>query len=197
MQVIQLPNTIEDLVFEASPARTPGLHVSEIIKSICVELDPKRFTADSDKLPWNKFESGFSFERVLEMAFMSRRDGIFRPGEIVKDGVIMSPDGIDPDGSSFSFGVNDDWILEEFKFTWMSDFDCPHHAKFWHWLVQMKAYAFALETLKARLRVLFVNGDYRDGYKPSYKVWDILFTYEELQENWAMLMGHARAKGML
>jgi hypothetical protein len=196
MQVQLLPDTIDDLITEAAPVRSPGLHLSSIIKDICVDLDPKRFM-QTGQLPFERFETGFSFERVLEIAFASRRAGIFRPGEVERDGVIMSPDGVDPDGSTFSFAISDDWILEEYKLTWMSDFDCPHAVKFIHWIWQMQAYARALETQKARLRVLFVNGDYRNGYVPSYKVFDIAFTQEELDQNWAMLIAHARRKGML
>lgn len=186
MKVIALPDTIDTLTFEASPPRSEGLHLSTVIKSLCVDLDPKRF-AQSGDLPWKKFNTGFAFERVLEHAFQARRTGIFRPDEVVKDGIAMSPDGIDPDG----------WWLEEFKSTWMSDFDCPEHEKFRHWIWQIKAYALALDMNKARLRVLFINGDYRGGYEPSYKVWELHFTDEELQENWRMLLHHAKQKGML
>jgi hypothetical protein len=193
--------TIESLVFEAAPQRTPGLHVSQIIKSICIDIDPKRFTQENERLPWERFESGFTFERVLEVALQSRRADIFRPGEVEKDGIILSPDGIDAAGDEFSFAATwvpgyVDWVLEEYKFTWMSSREAPDAAKFIHWFWQMKAYCYALETLRARLRVLFVNGDYQ-GSGPQYKVWDIQFTERELIENWNMLLGQARAKGWL
>lgn len=193
--------TIEQLVFEASPERTPGLHVSQIIKSICVELDPKRFSQENERLPWERFETGFTFERVLEMAIQARRANIFRPGEIEKDGIIMSPDGIDLDSTAFLFNTIfipgwDDCVLEEYKFTWMSSNEAPTASKFLHWFWQMKAYCYALQTLRARLRVMFVNGDYR-GSGPQYRVWDVLFTEAELIDNWQMLLGQARAKGWL
>jgi len=186
MQITERPDSIESLAFDASPERTPGLHLSTILKSISVELDPKRFNTGKP-MDMKKIESGFTFERVLEIAFQSRREGIFRPGEIEKDGILMSPDGIDPE----------DWRLEEFKCTWMSDFDAPGHQKFAHWFWQMRGYCYALETTRARLRALFVNGSYREGYSPTYHVWDIEFSERELIENWAMVMNHARAKGML
>lgn len=186
MQLKLLPESIESLAFEAAPHRSEGLHLSQIIKSICVEIDPKRFKSESERLPWERFESGFTFERVLEHAFAARREGIFRPGEVEKDGVIMSPDGIDPA----------DWRLEEYKFTMMSSREAPQHMKFVHWFWQMKAYALALETTRARLRAMFLNGDYR-GSGPQYFAWDVEFTEQELHENWAMLIQHARHKGWL
>jgi hypothetical protein len=182
------PDTIDQLVFDASPPRSPGLHLSTIIKSICHEIDPKRFplaAADGGGLPWNRFEVGFTFERVLETAFASRRLDIFRPGEITLDGIAMSPDGIDPDG----------WILEEFKSTWMTSHDVPEGAKCWHWKIQMMAYCHALGTTRARLRALFINGN--GDKNPEYKVWDLEFTEQELEANWTMIVRHARAKGWL
>ena len=198
MQIQLLENeTIENLVFEGSPVRTPGLHVSQIIKSICIDIDPKRFKQENERLPWERFETGFTFERVLEMALQSRRADIFRPGEVEQDGIILSPDGIDPDGSIFSFATpGDPFILEEYKFTWMSSREAPDATKFLHWFWQMKAYCHALQTTRARLRVMFINGNYTDN-SPIYRVWDIQFTERELLENWHMLVQHARAKGWL
>lgn len=184
MVITLTDETIESLTFDASPTRTDGLHVSTIIKSICQEIDPKRFSTKGD-LPWNRFETGFTFERVLELAFASRLPHIFRPGEIELDGILMSPDGIDPDG----------FVLEEYKCTWMYSNDAPDSTKFWHWFVQMKAYCHALGTLRARLRVLFVNG--WGNKEPEYKVWNIAFTDAELQDNWNMILKHARGKGWL
>jgi len=179
-------DTIDQLVFDASPPRSPGLHLSTVIKSICHEIDPRRFplTAPGD-LPWTRFEVGFTFERVLEHAFASHLPNIFRPGEITLDGIAMSPDGIDPDG----------WILEEYKSTWMTSHDVPEGAKCWHWKVQMMAYSYALGTTLARLRVLFINGN--GDKNPTYKVWELAFTESELHSNWQMILQHAKVKGWL
>lgn len=186
MIVTACDDTIDQLVFDAGTPRSPGLHVSTIIKSICHEIDPKRFplSADGD-LPWNRFEVGFTFERVLEQAFASRLPHIFRPGEIFLDGIYLSPDGIDPDG----------WVLEEYKATWMTSHDAPEGAKFWHWKIQMMAYCHALGTLRARLRALFING--WGDKNPQYKVWEFEFTEHELLCNWSMILRQAQAKGWL
>jgi hypothetical protein len=181
-------DTIEQLTFDASPPRTAGLHVSTIYRSICEELDPKRFRRDGD-MPWNRFEVGFTFERILEIAFASRLPHIFRPGEILCDGILLTPDGVDASGPYL--------VLEEYKFTWMSSRDAPDSAKFWHWRIQMMAYCYALGILRARLRALFVNGDYKGDRSPEYRVWDFTFEQWELDENWAMLRSHAIAKGWL
>lgn len=186
MVVTSTSDTIDQLVFDASPHRSPGLHLSTIIKSICHEIDPKRFPlTEPGDLPWTRFEVGFTFERVLEMAFASRLPHIFRPGEVVLDGIAMSPDGIDPNG----------WVLEEYKSTWMTPHDVPEGAKCWHWKVQMMAYCHAIGSTRARLRALFINGS--GDRSPLYKVWELQFTEEELHDNWRMITTHARAKGWL
>lgn len=187
MKITKRPtDTLRSLAFDAGPVRSPGLHLSDILGPMAQDIAPKRYST-STPMNWNKVETGFAFERALETAFQARRVDIFRPPEVEKDGILMSPDGINPDG----------WILEEFKATWMSDFDAPEHPKFFKWLWQIKSYCFAIDTNRATLRALFVNGSYREGYNPDYHVWDIEFTDRELQENWQMVLANGRAKGLL
>jgi hypothetical protein len=207
MHITQLPDTIDSLAFESGPPRSPGLHFSDIRESILKDITPKkrakRFTrsespeatneqrgeGESDArgpLFHNYIQGGFTFEHALERSLVERRAGIFRPGEIVKDGIAMSPDGI----------CIDDWTLEEFKFTWKSSNGAPEDPKFWGWIIQMKAYCHALEINRARLRAFFVNGDYK-AKTPEYKVWQFVFTDEELHENWQMIVQHAKQKGWL
>jgi hypothetical protein len=190
MIITPCADTLESMIAAASPPRSPGLHLSPIIKSLCHGIDPKRFPipkpdAATSDMPWARFELGFTFERLLEMAFASRHTPIFRPGEIELDGITMSPDGIDPDG----------YWLEEYKVTWMTTADIPEGGKCWQWLVQMKAYCHALGTVNGRLRVLCVNG--WGDKNPVYLPFEIQFTEQELRDNWRMIVGEARSKGWL
>jgi hypothetical protein len=178
----------------SGPRTRDRLHVSDIYKSINQELDPKRFN-DDDGPNMEKMEVGLLFESILEEA-LARKYGTLRPGEIENDGVLMSPDGFNPDAEA----------LEEFKATWMSCrygivdelFGMPLQ-KFQHWFWQIKAYCLALGLHRAILTVLFVNGDYdrKTGSNPQLKRYEMTFTDEELEENWQMLLRHAREKGML
>lgn len=187
MRITEVPNfDVTQLGFAPGPPRTPGLHLSDIINSILKSLDPKKY--DSGIVYPNEYrETGFAFERVLEEAFLARRIDIVRPGEFELGGIIGSPDGIDVD----------DWRLREFKCTWKSMREAPTHRKFWNYIVQMKAYCRMVGTDRARLDVLFINGDYSDGFVPTSRAWELEFTPRELEENWIMLVNHARAKGML
>jgi hypothetical protein len=177
----------------SGPRSRDKLHVSDIYKSLNKKLDPERF--NDDKGPnAEKMEVGLLFESILEEA-LARKYGTLRPGETMLDNVWMSPDGVNPDAEA----------LEEFKCTWMSSrhglidvFGYPH-TKFQHWFWQMKAYCLALGCTKAILTVLFVNGDYdrKNGMNPQLKRYAIEFTPDELDENWQMLLRHAREEGLL
>ena len=70
--------------------------------------------------------------------------------------------------------------------------DCPEGKKFSHWIWQVKAYCHLVDTLRARLHVFFVNGDYRENRNPQYCSWDLLFHEGEIAENWSMLTNQAR-----
>ncbi len=201
--------TLADLALARSGEdRTPGLHLSDIIKAIMKKIDPKTYDNDTPMDP-NVIEPGFAFEVALERAFNVRRMDILRIGEVEKDGVIMSPDGVD-------FG--DPPTLEEFKFTKKSAKDtpwpCGMHAqpredcnycttefgpKFYVYLLQIKAYCYALGLRHARLRVMFVNGNYSSGANftpPEFRNWAFEFTEEELAKHWAYMLREAEIAGL-
>lgn len=179
------------------------LHVSTIYKDLMCDLQPKRFKRGPFVMSAH-VEVGILFESMLEEA-LARKFATVRPGEIVSpEGIAMSPDGVNPD------------LLagEEYKCTWMSSRDGVIDEygqpleKFLHWFIQMKAYAKWLDVDRFLLRVLFVNGNYnrsgklKDGSPdpdagPTFKTYDIRFSPEEIEENWLMLLSHARSKGLL
>lgn len=179
------------------------LHVSTIYKDLMCDLQPKRFSREPFTMNAN-VEIGILFESMLEEA-LRRKYATVRPGEIIStEGIAMSPDGVNPDLIAG----------EEYKCTWMScgkgivdEYGQPLD-RFVHWFIQMKAYAKWLEVNRFLLRVLFVNGNYnrtgklKDGSVdpesgPTFKTFDIQFSDEEIEENWAMLINHARSKGLL
>lgn len=186
MIVDRLPDTLDSLLLEASPARTPGLHLSDVIKSILDTTEPGKYSGPIDPL---YTDPGFTFERLLETAWTSRLVNIVRPGEFERDGIICSPDGID---------INDPHRPEliEIKITEMSSVDCPLDPKFRKWLWQMGAYCHVCGLTSARLHALFLRGDYKKKRR-EYGVWRITWTLEELDSVWSMIIGHARDKGWL
>ena len=179
---------------EGDTTRSPGLHVSQIIKDIMVTVYPERFNRDESNIPWALMELGFVWEEVLSQALVSRfrsdrESVIFQPGEIELD-MYGTPCYMTPDG----YHVKDDCI-EEYKFTKASarrEIDDPF---FTHYIMQTMAYCLGMGCLMSRFRVLFVNGNYRDKRDPLVRVWNVHFTSRELKENWMALSNHARSRG--
>lgn len=186
MQIIIRPDTLDQLLVDASPARTPGLHFSAIIRSICRELEPKKYT-DGPIDPLYT-EVGFSFERILEMAFQARRLDIIRPGEFERDGVICSPDGV-------SWNTDGQPVLEEFKSTELGmpvdPADLATNPKYKKWFWQMGGYCHVLDTPLACLRVLWLRGNYKE-VRRAYSVYDIVWAPGETARIWDLCLRHAR-----
>lgn len=198
MQLTALPPvTLRDLVAanEQSATRTPGLHLTDIVRAILQRLDPKRFAKDFPTgASENWQEAGFIWEDVLTRALAARidHDGEqrFRPGEITRDGIIGSPDGVclAPDGMV---------RVEEYKCTWKSarSFDLYDKKYLW-WLLQIQGYCAMLDTTEADLHVLHINGDYT-GYIPQVSAWRLVFTPRELAEQWQSFLNTAKREGLL
>lgn len=192
--------------------RSSGLHMSEVYNSLYAELEPEKY-AKGDGPDAAKMELGSAFEEVLERALSTRILGD-RPPEFftqhaadcplyrtpVKDGALLCACGAGIAYSPDHLIYNGSYRLGEFKCTWYSIRDGIEAKKFDKWFCQMRAYCYHLGTGHARLYVFFVNGDY--SYKPPYggahiRAWDIEFTQRELDDNWALLVRHARRKGLL
>ena len=106
-----------------------------------------------------------------------------RIGEVIKDGIIMSPDGlgVDPDGDVS--GVN----LEEYKLTWKSIKSHPKDN--WNYMTQIQCYLNGVGLNCCIMRIIYIMGDYK-GSGPVYKKFVFEFDDYELEENWQMILNH-------
>lgn len=198
MQVIELPFDPECILGPADqPNRADGrppsirstdtLHLSKIygdIENTLVKRDPM----DENTLKCYR-AGGFLWEQALELAFINANETerYVRPGEITRDGITGSPDLIDAV----------EWAVEECKCTWRSSAKLDALEKnFWIWMVQMKGYCYLIGTQVARLRVFFINGNYR-GSGPQVRYLEFKFSQKEITDNWAMLVNHAKMRGWL
>ncbi len=176
MQVTEIKNPVFP-ARQTTNRSTNRLHVSEIYSDLENELFPPRNTN-------NRYfaEVGFLFEDALSNAFAERLAD--RIGEVELDNIVCSPDGVDWNS----------WILEEYKCTWKSS--KLHPRDHWRWMVQIKSYCKVLHMNQAKMRILYLNGNYR-GSGPQYKEFMFTFTQDEIDINWQMLLNHAKRKGML
>jgi hypothetical protein len=156
--------------------RSPGLHLSSIIKDLNKTLGRSKEGSGWDMGP--TCAVGLLWEEILSTHFAEALGD--RIGEVELDGVAMTPDGF----------IVDEWVLAEHKATWRSS--TKHSVgDIWDWMTQIKAYCYALNTHRCLLRVLWVVGDYR-GSGPQYQCFLLTFTDNELMDNWQMLMNHKR-----
>lgn len=184
------------------PERSEGLHASRIIRDLQEGLGIAK--GGDNGITQDQLEEfgtiGFLWERVLEITLARMvcddNPGRYqRIGELHLGGIFLTPDYCDLD----FYGDGSNVLgLEEWKCSWSSyrkGDDLEKH--FWHWLVQIKAYCWALETRVARLRAVFIAGDWKGDITPKCRIWEFEFTERELADNWSMLVNHAKAKGWL
>lgn len=190
MKITPISHGLDDIIGVSIGARSPGLHMSQIYGDLFQDLEPKRFVRGAP-MDLGRVEAGLALETVLEKGLRERWCAE-RPGEFfTPEGIAYSPDMII---------FEDTTRLGEIKLTWMSSKDVPREAattfppKFDKYVCQMKAYCYHLELSGARLLTYFVNGT---GRAPELLAWDIEFTPRELQENWRMLLNHAKHKRFL
>jgi hypothetical protein len=202
--------------------RSAGVHVSTILKYIALATGELRFTCPYcqvvAKLKCSKcglpyqwgatgvqedFEEEFPLRMAVGMAWELWAQGIWpdllwQPGEIERDGIVGSPDGLTSEfyvplgnGAVHDFGVG---LLEEFKFTWKSSRN-RHDAiqGEWLWMRQLMSYCAMWGLKYARLHVLWANGsyDWKGGNSgPVYNTYLIGFSGQELERHWSMMISN-------
>jgi hypothetical protein len=174
-----------------SEGRSEGLHMSDIYTALYQRLDPKRYGKPGDVRDMGgtlRMALGVAWERYLEGVLIASGVDALRPAEqMTSDGVAYSPDLLIDSGER----------LGEIKLTWLSSRVDPHDPKFGKWLTQAAAYCRGLDIRKARFYVYHVNGNYTDRRGPALPAWDIEFTQQELEDNWASLHDFATKEAML
>jgi hypothetical protein len=180
------------------PTRSKGLHVSDITSDILVKKDPKKYGGNiQDAREMILF--GLAMEKWLGHYLFNHDNVVPHPGEVEKDGIYGTPDGINlaPDPPvPADPGVP---IIEEYKATWKSAKKHITDPSYHHWMLQSKAYLHMLGLHTVRFRVFYVNGRYQffdsDRTKYSWRMYDLTFTDEELSQNFEVLKAHAKNQG--
>jgi hypothetical protein len=161
-------------------------------------MDPDRYDEREGGPKYMNFYAGLIFERALELAWLDKeltsgqRPELIRPGEVVRDGIIGTPDAFD----------TKKFRPEEYKCTKKSCRQDVSDKKFWHYWVQLKAYAYMTGASGGALYILHINGNYsRDDNDPEsgyvIKGWEDEWSTHHLEENWNMIAGHAKRMGWL
>ena len=189
-----------------APERSGGIHVSDVIRRIAIALGylkDDRDDADEaeSREEWEAslpreamlaMASGLAWEEYLARVYEGQVE--FHPGEVEKDGISGSPDGVKWGYRNWG----DPTIVAEFKYSEKSSNNEPigpdgkPTPKWWMWLTQVMCYCHMLDTTRADFYVYHVRGDYRDQRKQFLK-YEFEFTEAELEGNWKMIVREARA----
>jgi len=177
--------------------RSSGIHLSSILNHI----ERERVTAGILKRHDNKggafsdmeltADMGFTWERALELAWADRM--CMRPGEFECDGIAMSPDGLDMDGTKLMLIPK---CLYEFKLTWRGFLKFRIENE-WRWEMQTKSYCHATGARTAVIIPCFVMGDWKQIGPKCDWAYVRTYTMPELVTNWNRVIKMAREKGMI
>ena len=182
------------------PKRTSGIHLSAIIRHIAlitgdlakeygigpsltdlITTTPITLTCTIGAIV--KCSIGFAWEQWLASQIHNLNH---QPGELVCDGILMSPDGID-----------EDLVLHEFKATWKSSAYPVTDQSMWMWQVMGYLYGLSKDVgqpcLKAVVHPVYMCGDYRSNRDPVYKPTVVEFEWNELEENWMRMLNYRDA----
>jgi len=205
---------------DSGTERASGLHASDIYNSLYAELEPQRYGREGDPPPL-LLEIGLTFEEMmvegLRRKLSANGPDIQRPGEFTYEGTFEGRQATihyNPD----LFIYNGDFRVGEVKATKMSpgvpkavimayyagDPDAREQVerailaeKFAKYRTQLMLYCFFLRCLLGRFYILFINGCYKPDLDPILLPWDMTFTQDDLDTNYAACMYHALHTGMI
>jgi len=183
MEVVELEMT-EFPVPVSRTTRSNGLHLTPIIHDLLQTLAGKEEVKNSFD-PQFYWECGYLFEDMMGEV-MARRYVVDHPGEAELDGVVGSPDGI--------VVITTKLVVVEYKWTSKSMRNLPETNR--AWLMQNMGYCKMLGSTSGRFVVMYNNGDYKPP-RPTPYACDIHYTAGELDENWMMIVNHAKYRGWL
>jgi hypothetical protein len=189
--------------------RTAGVHVSELIRDVALRMGLLLSKEDEGELDWTlaryRLARGEDAATLYPAAIYRVALGLawerwygeqcpevnFHDiGEIERDGIIGSPDGLSVAGDGAL-------VVHEIKLTWKSSRDGREDAEErlsaeWMWLAQIKCYmAMLARTIqapvtRAELHVFWVCGNYR-GSGPQARRYELEFMAEEVEKTWIQI----------
>lgn len=179
--------------------RAKGLHLSSIVKKMreAARL-PTEIEGEQEGV---RMQLGFIWEHAVELHLngvpleealqhsyrrwmLQARAHVVKQVTCERDGIHMTPDGLDCN----------EGLIESYKLTWRSMRKAANkdefEENFWPWLVAERAYCLEWGVDTVRFFICWVNGDYshKEGRGPQVRVYDCVFTEEELLGNWSAVL---------
>ena len=180
-----------DLVAHPWPsfARSVGKpHLTEIVRRVAIatkQLD----VYDDDGMPL-RVMIGAAWEAMCVRLYP---DVWWQPGEVERDGIVGTPDGL-----GVWDGDEDERVVEEWKYTAksmrMPGGKADRHrdiTREWLWMQQVMGYCNMVGDCRyARLHVCWARGNYEYPLTERYVRYVVRFDERELAANWRMVMAN-------
>ena len=186
MRFIPIELSVPTVADEETSGRESGLHISNLIKHLLLQLDPHRYGGIADDAVRLLWEMGLAWEDIaLSRSFWRRilkrtyPTAHFKQMQAQCDGIWGTCDMLSMEGSKT--------LITESKLTQISMVNEIDGMKFWSWRVQMMAYCHMWGTRRALLPVCFLNADYRPK-RIALRAWDVRFKKSEIASNWSMML---------
>lgn len=199
IESIQFDPKSLNLSVERDAKRSPGIHLSSIIKDRLITAGVERrvkgavpFTPEEQHLI---FERGFLWERMVAeyvetdewvhrqidalaskhfaAGVLETNKTLVRPGESVRDGIYMTADALNMH----------EYAVEEWKATGLRFRKFGIEARRQEWLWQACSYAGVFGMTKAIFRIWHVNDNIINSLR-------VVWTEEEIAENWRQMLEH-------
>lgn len=204
-------------VIPPSEGRSPGVHLSGIIKCVAKEVgilereleeDLSLFDGGdindvlkNDPIAIIRIAMGLAWEMWYLLTQMP--NVVAHPGEWEEDGIYMTPDGEELSHVLVNRGLH--VIIHEIKCTYKSiktigiywdedrrkwDLNLDVFATQWMWKAQIMGYCRKAGTRFAVLHILAVCNDYSWPQRPMCYRINIEFSQDELDSNWQLLVDY-------
>lgn len=185
--------------------RSPGVHLSQIIRHIAIKLGKLKDEDRNDEYPLVMF-LGQAFEESAARLYPAME---WQPAELFRDDVYGSMDGKDTisEYTDLRTGVRTVFggtgggagggrrLIDEFKLTYTSAHTKLDIREQWMYLTQGLGYC-AMDADQPRLiryHRLFVCGNYRPPFPPQYWRTLVEVSEEEVEKNWSMIQKYKTA----
>lgn len=192
------------------PARTPGIHLSRVLKSLHIErgllsaeyadaLGFVELPGQSEEW-WHNLDISTQTLMCMGLAweafYLPLLDIRWQPGEMHLDGIYLTPDGESLDMIYTERGPEVVLAIHEVKLTYQSTNTVGAQLEgATKYLNQLGALCKAAGTTLGFLHVLFVLSNYGRPFRPIPRLWRVEFTQEEMDHLWKDIVTHAYREG--
>lgn len=216
MYIVPVPAPDVHVLFgKSGQPRSDGVHLYDILADLEARLYPdlvKSHRGDADASAM--WETGFAFEDMADliqrmlanryrMGRELERKVSVKQQEIVKDGIIMTPDDVELNAAPVLIDpltkkpldpaitqMLGTTVVTDFKTRWISNKWPIEDKRWWRSRNQLASYCHAWGANRGKLTILYMCGNWKPPLPTPPVSWELWFHPQELEEQWAGVLRH-------